>query len=154
MANIIRDQTTVYIEGTINDIGRISTGSGIWYAQGDMRNACLKYETDINSNSLGELLATLWVINEEPWQNKLTIKTMSSYVINAILKHIQKWEPEDFIGVVNREILQAIIVSLRNRGGPTNLTQLANDTLEIGYTTAKNLAKAGEIGRASCRERV
>ena len=64
-------------------------------------------------------------------------------IIDAILKNVQKWEPEGFIGVANREIIQAIIASLRNRGGPTSLTQLANDTLEIGYTTAKDLAKAG-----------
>ena len=60
-----------------------------------------------------------------------------------ILKNIQKWEPEGFIGVVNREIIRAIIASLRNRGGLISLTQLANNTLEIGYTVAKNLAKTG-----------
>ena len=115
---MIRNHTTVYIEGahTINDIGNISTGSSIWYTQGDARNTCLKHETDINSNSLGELLAMLWAINEEPPQNKLTIKMMSSYVINVILKNVQKWEPEGFIGVANREIIGAIIASLRNRG--------------------------------------
>ena len=36
-ANIIKNHTTVYTEGacTIDDIGKISAGSGIWYAQGD-----------------------------------------------------------------------------------------------------------------------
>ena len=47
----------------------------------------------------------LWAINEERPQNKLTIKTTSSYVIDVILKNVQKWEPEGFIGVANREII-------------------------------------------------
>ena len=100
LANIIRNQTTVHIEGahTIDDIGRISAGSGIWYAQGDMRNTCLKHETDFNSNNLGESLAVLWAISEEPPQNELTIKTMSSYMIDTVLKHIHKWEPELMVG--------------------------------------------------------
>ena len=136
----------MHIEGarTVDDIGRISAGSGIWYAQGDVRNTCLKHETDLNSNNLGEALAVLWAISEEPPQNELTIKTTSSYVIDTVLKHIHKWEPEGFIGVANKEVLQAIIARLRNRGGPTNFMQLTDDTLGLGYAMAKAWQKQAQ----------
>jgi hypothetical protein len=87
VANMIKDRTTIYVEGahTINDLGNISTSSSVWYAQGDERNTSLKYQTNLNLDDLGELLAVLWAINEEPPHNDLTIKTKSAYSINAIL---------------------------------------------------------------------
>ena len=65
------------------------------------------------------------------------------YVVNAILDGIKTWEPTGYIRVANKEILQAVIASLRNRGGPTNFVQLTDGNAEIGYTKAKNLAKKG-----------
>jgi ribonuclease HI len=129
IANMIHIQTMVYIEGarTIDDIGNISSGSGIWYAQGDERNTSLKYRADLNSNDLGELLAVLWAINEEPPHNNLTIKTKSAHCVKAILENIKTWEQTRYIGVTNRDIFQAVVASLRNRGGPTYFIQLKDE---------------------------
>jgi len=145
VANIIRNQTTAYVEGTrtVDDLGNISAGSGIWYNHEDERNTSLKYRTDINSDDLSESLAVLWAINEEPPHNNLTIKTKSTYIVRAILDQVKMWEPIGYIGVANREILRAIVASLRNRGGATNFVQLTDKAVELGYTEAKNLAKIG-----------
>jgi len=78
IANLIRHQTTAYIEGacTIDDIGNISASSGIWYDQGSDP----KHKAQIPDwhKLRGKLLATLWAINDEPtqWldnQNKISI---------------------------------------------------------------------------------
>ena len=115
LANMIRNRTTVYIDGarSINDIGEISAGSGVWYAPEDERNTDLKYKTDTNSNCLGELLAVLWVINNEPPHSDLVIKTKSKYITNVILDGAKKWEPTGYIGVKNKDIIRAIIAALR-----------------------------------------
>ena len=145
IANMIQNQTTAYVAGmrTIDDLGNISAGSGIWYNHADGRNTSLRYPTDINSDHLSELLAVLWVINDEPPHNNLTIKTTSRYVIKAILDHVKTWEQTGYIGVANREVLRAVIASLRSRGGPTNFVQLTDATVEFGCSEAKNLAKIG-----------
>ena len=144
-ANMVQNQTTAYVEGTrtIDDLGNISAGSGIWYNHKDERNTSLRYQTDIKSDNLSELLAVLWVINDKPPHNNLTIKTKSTYIVKAILDKIKTWEPIGYIRVANKEILRAITASLRNRGGTTNFMQLMDKTTEIGCTEAKNLVKAG-----------
>ena len=83
------------------------------------------------------------MINDEPLHNNLTIKTKSTYIVKAILDHVKMQEQMGYIRVANREILWAIIVSLRNRGGPTNFMQLTDKTVKLGCTEAKNLAKIG-----------
>ena len=90
---------------TIDVLGNISAGSGIWYACKDERNTTLKYRTDLNSNHLGELLAILWAINEEPPHNDLTIKTKLPYPMNAILDGTAKWELMGYIRVWNKEVI-------------------------------------------------
>ena len=144
-ANIMRNQTSMYVEGarTVDDLGNISASSGIWYTQGNERNTSLKYRTDLNSDSLGELLAILWAINDEPPHNDLTIKTRSKYAVNAILDNIKAWEPTGYIGIKNKPIIQAIAASLRNRGGPTYFVQMTNENMDAGCTEAKNLAVEG-----------
>jgi len=74
-------------------------------AQEDERNMSLKYKTDTNSDSLGELLAVLWAITNEPPQNDLTIKTKSKHITSTILDKIRMWEPTGYIGVENKEII-------------------------------------------------
>jgi hypothetical protein len=139
MANMMRNHTTIHVEGacTINDIGNVSTGSSIWYSQGDARNTCLKYWMELNSNDLDELLAILWAINKEAPHNELTIKTKSTYTVNTILEDSKTWELTGYIRVKNKEILRAITASLRNQEGPTYFMQMTNEDANTDYTEAK-----------------
>jgi hypothetical protein len=61
----------------------------------------------------------------------------------VILNHIKQWEQTGYIGVQNKEVFRAIVVALRNHGGPTHFTHLTNGNDEIGYTEAKSLATEG-----------
>lgn len=120
MANMIRARTTIYVEGAcaVDDTGNRSAGSGMWYTQGDERNVSLKHPTDLASNKLGELLAVLWAINNEPPQNDLRIKTRSTYTVNTVLELTKQWEKTGYIGAKNKEVTRAIVAALRGRGGP------------------------------------
>jgi len=144
-ANIIRHKTSVYAEGarSIDELGNISSGSGAWYNPNDERNTCLKLRTDTNSDQIGELIAILWVVMEEPPQNDLTIISTSACALDGILGDVGKWERTGYIGIRNKEILRAIIAALRNRGGITCFRKLAKENTENGHHEAKNLAKQG-----------
>ena len=144
-ANIIRSWTLVHTEGDrhIDEIGNISAGSGIWYGPNDGRNTYLKLRTDTNSNKLGELVAILWAITEEPPQNELTITTMSVYALEGILDSPQRWEPTRYIGVPNKDVFKSILAALRGRGGITRFRKLTGETTNVGYGGAKSLAKQG-----------
>ena len=124
-------------------LGNISTSSGIWYNPNNERNTHLKLRTDINSNQLGELVAILWAITEEPPQDVLTITTKSAYALNGIIDGSKRWEPTRYMGIQNKEIFKAIIVALRSRGGITHFKKLTNDEANSGYSEAKSLAEQG-----------
>ena len=144
-ANIIRSRTLVHAEGDrhIDEIGNISAGSGIWYGPNDGWNTYLKLRTDTNSNKLGELVAILWAITEEPPQNELTITTTSVYALEGILDSPQRWEPTGYIGVPNKDVFKSILAELRGRGGITRFRKLTGETTNVGYGGAKSLAKQG-----------
>jgi hypothetical protein len=135
----------VYTGGaqSIDELGNISSGSGIWYSLNDERkNSQLKLRTNINSDQPGELTAILWAVSEEPPQNNLTIISKSAY-IDRILGEVNKWERTGYIGVRNKELLKAIIAAIGNRGGPTCLQRLAKDNTEAVHQEAKSLAILG-----------
>jgi len=150
LANIARTQTHVHTEGNhnIDEIGNISAGSGIWYNQDDARNTCLKIKTDINSDQLGELVAILWAITEEPPQNELTIITKSTYALDGILNKLKKWESTGYIGVQNRDIFRSIVAALRHRSGTTCFKKNTDNDGEAGHTAAKSLALQGATKEA------
>ena len=142
-ANIIRCQTLVHAEGDrhIDEIGNILAGSGIWYGPNDGWNIYLKLRTDTNSNKLGELVAILWAITEEPPQNELTITTTSVYALEGILDGPQRWESTRYIGVLNKDVFKSILATLHGRGGITRFRKLTGETTNVGYKGTKSLVK-------------
>jgi len=100
LGNIIRPKTKTYIDScnaTIDEDPH--SGSSIWYGHNHPCNTSLQSQPDGNSKHHGILVIALWALTKEPPFNKLTIHTMSCFLIDDILKNLKTWESIRFINV-------------------------------------------------------
>ncbi len=69
----------------------------------------------LQTNQVGELLATRTLIKKVPRNKNLRDETDSKYVINVLIKSRQHLENEGYIGTSNAELIQDTITHLRER---------------------------------------
>ena len=60
-------RTEIFFEGAakIREIGANNTGSGLWYRENDVQNAAIRTQREDPSVDARELIAILWVTQEE-----------------------------------------------------------------------------------------
>ena len=78
--------------------------SRVWIKEEHPLNRALKVPGERQSNQVREIAAV--IVATETLLNycKLTIITNSMYVIDGLIKHLQKWENNGWIGIKNTVI--------------------------------------------------
>ncbi|KNZ82270.1 Ribonuclease H1 [Termitomyces sp. J132] len=104
------NKTTLYTDGSYegNWNENVETGSGIWFRDGDERNAGIKVP-GIQTKP-GKYVAQLCK------DEILHVKSDSKYAIDCLTEHENKWNDKEWIGV---DRIRRAIESLEGRGGPT-----------------------------------
>ncbi|KAJ7831750.1 hypothetical protein B0H13DRAFT_1654551 [Mycena leptocephala] len=111
-------EETIYIGNSyeLNEDGEISSHGGLWYREGDTRNASIPVGTDMASKTSGEAAAILHTIQDSPQEVTLNFKIGSSRLIKALTINLEANENNDWLENDDRIILKAIVAALRGRG--------------------------------------
>jgi ribonuclease HI len=138
------EHLTIYTDGSglRNGLANATCGAGVWFGPGDARNLSIRPPTKIQSNQVGELVATGLALREALNFALLTIITDSKYVIEGLTSHLSKWEDEGFIGKSHAEIWQWVTYLARKRSAPTKLKWVKGHTGVQGNKGADALAGA------------
>jgi ribonuclease HI len=97
-------------------------GAGIFFEDGDERNESLRLPPELTqSNQTGEMAAILRASQIAPEETTIRIETDSKWAINLLTRDRRKAEDRGFIGYANRELIQATIASLRQKGQKAEL---------------------------------
>lgn len=135
-----------YMDGSCENNGyeNAKAGAGIWYGDGDPRNTAIKVPPHLKqSNNAGEALAILITTSQTDEDDHLEILSDSKITIEGLTKHLTEWEDKGWVGIENKEILQAIAAKMRSRKGQTILTKVKGHSGLIGNDRADELAKEG-----------
>lgn len=138
------DPLTVFTSGACVHIGQehASAGGGIWYGEGDPRNAALHIPGDHRSSQSGEVAAILHAAQNAPHFAHLSITSTSSTAVDALTKNLHELEESGYFLKADKDLLRLATASLRERGAKTSF-RLA--TTEDGRLAAAALAKAGSV---------
>ncbi|KAJ7055340.1 hypothetical protein C8F01DRAFT_994543 [Mycena amicta] len=126
-----------------------------FFGQDDERNLSLRAPAHWTQNTLtaGAAVAVTVLRNTDP-RIDLEILSASPAVRDAMTKHLKGWEDEGWVGVKNRQLLQALAAELRKRTGTTSFrvvdgnrnvtraSQMANEACDRADTTNISLAPA------------
>ncbi|KAG6876024.1 hypothetical protein C0993_006191 [Termitomyces sp. T159_Od127] len=135
-----------YTDGSCmnNGFEDAKAGAGVWYSENDPRNVTAKVPAHLNqTNNAGEALAILIAAKDTNAEDHLEILSDSKITLDSLTKSLEKWEDIGWIGVENREILQATASHLRARKGQTILTKVKGHSGLEGNEMADELAKKG-----------
>lgn len=138
--------TKVYTDGSClnNGYENASAGAGVWYSENDPRNTAARVPAHMSqTNNAGEALAILIAANQANSSDHLEILSDSKITIDGLTKRLKDWEDRGWIGVENKEILQATAAKLRNRKGKTLLTKVKGHSGLKGNEEADEQAKKG-----------
>lgn len=140
------DWVQVYTDGSCTNNGykNAIAGAGIWYGNEDPRNTAMRVPEHITqSNNSGEALAILIAVKNTNTNDHLEIPSDSQISIEGLTKSLQRWEDNGWVGVENREILQAAASHMRARVGQTIFTKVKGHSGVVGNDEADALAKKG-----------
>ena len=76
----------------ICEIGANSTGSSLWYQENDVWNVAIRTQRKDSSVEAGELIAILWVTQEEPANRPLHFIGSSKDVIRGLTTQLEDQE--------------------------------------------------------------
>ncbi|TFK62739.1 hypothetical protein BDN72DRAFT_827234 [Pluteus cervinus] len=135
----------VYTDGSCHKNGDADAqaGCGIWYSPSNDRNKALKMKGENQSNNTAEIAAVLAVLNNTPTHREIKIHTDSKYVLDGLTTHLEKWEDKGWIGISNRELLQATAARLRMRTAPTAFIKVKGHSGVEGNEGADQKANEG-----------
>ncbi|KAJ7743622.1 ribonuclease H-like protein, partial [Mycena metata] len=137
------DRITASIAGAAENAGTADAAadSGAWFGEG-LQNASLKLpETTTQSKSNAEVIAALVSIRQAGNQTEMHIESTSTgKIINGLKTNLPKWEDRGWIGVPERQPMQALVAALRGRTAPTTFAAVKESE---GQTEAITLARAG-----------
>jgi hypothetical protein len=108
-------EETVATDGSCfkNGCDDANAGAGIFYEEEDPRNQAIRLpETLEQSNQSAEMVALKEAVQNANADADLRIESDSKYVINAVTKNRQKMEDQGYIGVANKRLAQATVVTL------------------------------------------
>lgn len=146
----IAGETIAYVAGDCitKDDGEAVTGGGIWIEDDHPENGALSLTSGPHSKRLGQIAATLLVVQTTPETETLRIRTDSKYLIDGITANLPKWEAMGYIGIENRKQIKALAAALRTRAAPTTFKLIRNEN-DAKMKKAKNLAKQGARGEGA-----
>ncbi|KAJ7714972.1 hypothetical protein B0H16DRAFT_1806570 [Mycena metata] len=118
---IAGDKLTISIAGAARNAGtaNATAGSGAWFGHG-LQNISLKLPDDTaQSASNAEVIAALESVRQSGNQTELTLESSSNKNknINALKTNLPKWENRGWIGVPERQPLQALVAALTGVDG-------------------------------------
>lgn len=139
-----------YTDGSCTNNGyeNASAGAGIWFGNGDPRNAAIRVpEHMVQSNNTGKALAILMAIKKINTDDHLEILSDSQVTIEGLTKSLRSWEENGWVGIENCEILQATASHMRARTGHTILTKVKGHSGVVGNEEADALTKRGALAQ-------
>ncbi|KAF5365423.1 hypothetical protein D9758_010835 [Tetrapyrgos nigripes] len=95
------------------------------------------------SNQTGEVVAVKFATEISPLDEELMIETDSKYAQTQLTSNVQANEDKGYIGVKNRELLKATVVSIRKRKQGTHFKWVKGHNGHDGNEAADKLAGVG-----------
>ncbi|KAK0431227.1 hypothetical protein EV421DRAFT_1720716, partial [Armillaria borealis] len=108
------EEDIAYTDGSAESSGTtaVRAGAGVWYAKDNERNLAIQLKGLKQTNNAGESQAVLErIINADKRALLLTLSD-SKYVIGGLCIHLRAWEDRGWIGIPNKEVLQAIVARM------------------------------------------
>ena len=135
-------RTEIFFEGAakIREIGANNTGSGLWYWENDVRNAAIRTQREDPSVEAGELIAILWVTQEEPANRLLHFIGSSKDVIWGLTTQLEDREEWGYIGIKNKDLYKSTVAALCQRLTPTMFQRASGPNTQPGNREARKLA--------------
>ena len=88
-------------------------GAGVWFGLEDHRNQALRVPGKIQSNQVGKVATIIAAIKGVQHFHPLEIIMDSKYTIEGLMKHLQNWEDQGWIGIRNANLFQKAAFLLR-----------------------------------------
>lgn len=151
--------TVVYTDGSALGNGKhhAKAGWGVYWGQGDSRNAYGKVDSGEQTNNRGELMAIREAVQQIDRDrfvsdnSKFEIRADSQYAIDSITKWSKSWEKNGWVTstgspVLNRDLIEPIkssISNLRSDGIDVSFSYVKGHAGHEGNTAADELARKG-----------
>ncbi|TDL17429.1 ribonuclease H-like protein [Rickenella mellea] len=141
----IEDAVKVYTDGSCTNNGDedAKAGSGVWYAPNDERNTAVRLPGPNQTNNAGETAAVLIAAQKTQIMAPLHIMSDSTYVIDGLTENLHAWEDRGWIGVSNKDLMQATAARLRLRGNITIFQKVKGHSGDVGNDGADREAAKG-----------
>lgn len=144
-ANLRHPSISIYTDGACLDNGKTNAqcGSSIWFAPEDPRNKAIKVPGPAQSNQIGELVAVIEAIQNQPIFYLLKIHTDSKYVIDGLTSHLSDWDNIGWIAVQNVKFFQKVAYLLQRRSASTQFKWIKGHNGDPGNKGSDELTKEG-----------
>ncbi|KAJ7052364.1 hypothetical protein C8F01DRAFT_998180 [Mycena amicta] len=112
-----------HISGIVKTPRRKATraGAGIFLGDHHDGNKSMRIPPHWGQNArTAEVAAALLILRETPEEAEIVLTTSNPFIRNAMNKHLQKWEDEDWTGVKDAKPLQCLAAELKRRTGLTS----------------------------------
>lgn len=140
----------IYTDGSCLDNGKPTAraGVGVYFGENDPRNISEKFTDGKPSNQRAEVKAAIRALETVDEGQKVTIKTDSKYLINAMTKWRQTWEKNGWLTstkepVLNTDLFHALIEIIEGRSGELIWEYVPGHKGHAGNEAADQLAVAG-----------
>lgn len=142
---IISEEVEVYTDGssTQNGMANAVAGSGVWFADNDVRNEGARVPYDEQTNQAAEIYAIVMAESKVPPFAPLHIVSDSKYVVDGLTTHLAAWESRGWIDVANAIPFREAAAALRSRSAVTMLRWVKGHSGVHGNEEADKLAAAG-----------
>jgi ribonuclease HI len=139
------EEITVYTDGACMNNGKKNArcGSGVWFAQDDLRNRSLWVPGEAQSNQVGEIAAVIVAMEIIPLYQPVKICTDSKYVIEGLTTHLEKWEDDGWISIANAWLFRKAVYLMRCRSVRTTMQWVKGHDGILGNEGSDALAKQG-----------
>jgi ribonuclease HI len=119
-----RDMLIIGTDGSCTNNGEADAraGSGGYADEGNPLNFAIRVPKEVaQTNQTGEMLAVTHVATNADTSIDIFIESDSQYTIKTLTTRLSNIEDRGYIGILNRELIQATIARLRQREGATTL---------------------------------
>ncbi|KAF8957776.1 hypothetical protein BDZ97DRAFT_1951033 [Flammula alnicola] len=142
---------TVTVDTVIFDNGKI-TGVGIYYDEDDEQNQAIRLPNRFKQTAQTGELSAIKIASENLTNvGELCVNINSRMTIDSLLKRRAKMEDQGYVGVQNKELIQATVASMRKRRKRTKLKLVRNKQKDARAQEADTLADEGAL-KHTCDE--